>query len=134
MIAKVSREDKMRTKAPAALSAELLSACWLKLALVAIAGYALAFAQAKAADKPNGKSLFHANCITCHGEDGSGSKLGKRINVADLRSPEVQHQSSADLARVISDGRKNMPAFKNALSKIEIDALARYVREFGAAK
>ena len=43
---------------------------------------------------------FKLNCSSCHGVNGDGeASLGKTLKAADLRSPEVQKQSDAQLAR-----------------------------------
>jgi mono/diheme cytochrome c family protein len=134
MIVKASRNESTRINEPASTQAEFFATPWLKLALVAIACYALESRRAEADDKPNGKALFHAHCVTGHGPDGAGSKLGKRINVPDLRSRDVQRQSNADLIQIVSDGRKNMHSFKNALTQVEINSLIGYVRKLAVAK
>lgn len=85
-------------------------------------------------DKAKGKTLLQEQCATRHGPDGEGSALGMRIHAVDLRSEEVQSQSDADPSRVVSEGRKNMPPFKNALSKAEIDSPVAYIFGFRAAK
>jgi cytochrome c6 len=108
---------------------------WLKLITVVLSSVVFASsAEISAANNAKRKALFQAKCGTCHGQDGAGSALGKRIQVADLRSSEVQSQSDADLSRIISDGRKDMPPFGSALSKSEIDSLVAYIRGFRAAK
>jgi hypothetical protein len=50
-------------------------------------------------------ATFRAKCAMCHGPDGSGSEVGKSMNVPDLRSPEVQKLPDAQLAQIISDGK-----------------------------
>lgn len=128
MIAKGSKDEGTRISEPASTQAEFFAIAWLKLALVAIA------CRAAANDKLNGKAHFQAHCATCHGPHGPGSKLGKRINVPDLRWHDVQRQSNADLIQVVSDGRKNMPPFKNALTQVEISSLIGYVRKLAVTK
>jgi cytochrome c553 len=34
-------------------------------------------------------ATFRTKCAMCHGPDGSGSEVGKSMNVPDLRSPAV---------------------------------------------
>lgn len=81
-----------------------------------------------------GKNIFQSKCATCHDQDGSGTTLGRRINVPDLRSPDVQKQPTEELGRAVMDGRKNMPSFKNSFSKSEVDALIVYVRGLASIK
>ena len=51
------------------------------------------------------------------------------MNAADLRSAEVQKQSDAQLAQVISEGKKNMPSFSDTLTQDQIRALVAYIRK-----
>ncbi|HXN54276.1 MAG TPA: cytochrome c [Candidatus Acidoferrum sp.] len=80
------------------------------------------------------KSTFRTKCAMCHGQDGSGSEVGKSMKVPDLRSPEVQKLPDAELARVISDGKGGMPPFKSSLSEAQIHALVSYVRSLRQKK
>jgi len=89
-----------------------------------------------AADKGDSdkvKTLFGANCKSCHGMDGSGTPIGKSVNAPDLRSETVQRQTDAQLAEVISGGKGNMPNFKNILTADQVHSLVRYVRQFSGA-
>jgi len=79
-------------------------------------------------------STYKTNCVSCHGQDGRGSTVGKSLHTADFHSAQVQQQSDAQLAGVIAEGRGNMPAFGTRLSKDQIDALVRYIRTLGKAK
>ncbi len=79
-------------------------------------------------------STYKTNCVSCHGQDGRGSAVGKSLHTADFHSAQVQQQSDAQLANVVAEGRGNMPAFGTRLSKNQIDALVRYIRTLGKAK
>jgi cytochrome c6 len=81
-----------------------------------------------AANPETAESLFKTNCALCHGDDGSGTELGKRFHVKDLRTKEVQDKSSADLAQIIRDGKNNMPAFGKRLNDDQIQKLVDYIR------
>ncbi len=78
-----------------------------------------------------GPAAFKGNCVVCHGKDGGGSPLGKSLQAADLRSPEVQKKSDAELAHTIAEGKGNMPSFKRVLDPGQIQAVIGYVRELG---
>ena len=81
-----------------------------------------------------GKS-YKTNCVLCHAADGSGSSsTGKALKARDLRSPDVQKQSDADLALVITKGKGKMPAFEAKLKPDEIKLMVTYVRELAKAK
>ncbi len=90
-----------------------------------------------AADKAGSdkvKTLFGANCKSCHGVDGSGTPIGKSVDAPDLRSEAVQKQTDAQLAEVITGGKGNMPNFKNILTPDQVHSLVQYVRQLGGAK
>jgi cytochrome c6 len=94
----------------------------------------LAFGQTAAGANP-AESTFKANCALCHGPDGAGSALGKRLQVPDLRSKDVQGQSDEALTKVITNGKEKMPAFGARLSSDQIQKLVDYLRHLpGAAQ
>ncbi len=79
-------------------------------------------------------ATFRTKCAMCHGRDGSGSQVGKSMNVPDLRSPVVQKISDAQLAQIISDGKGGMPSFKSSLSEDQIHALVAHIRSLHPKK
>jgi mono/diheme cytochrome c family protein len=79
-------------------------------------------------------ATFRTKCAMCHGPDGSGSAVGKSMNVPDLRSPEVQKVPDAQLAQIISDGKGGMPSFKGSLSEDQVHSLVAYVRSLRGKK
>ena len=79
-------------------------------------------------DAAASSATFRTKCAMCHGPDGSGSEVGKSMNVPDLRLPVVQKLADAELAQVISNGKGGMPSFKNSLSEGQIHALVAYIR------
>ncbi len=85
-------------------------------------------------DSAASSATFRTKCAMCHGPDGSGSAVGKSMNVPDLRSPAVQKLPDAQLAQVISDGKGGMPPFKNSLSEDQIHALVAHIRSLHAKK
>jgi mono/diheme cytochrome c family protein len=110
---------------------------FLQLAIAGVAILFLAQPQtAKAAEAPshnaNGSSIFTANCVVCHGANGSGSDVGKSLHAPDLRSHKVQMRSNVDLARFIGEGSGAMPSFKDSLDRQQILDAVRYVRYLGS--
>jgi cytochrome c6 len=79
-------------------------------------------------DSAASSATFRTKCAMCHGPDGSGSEVGKSMNVPDLRSPAVQKLPDAQLAQIISDGKGGMPSFKSSLSEDQIHSLVSYIR------
>jgi mono/diheme cytochrome c family protein len=47
----------------------------------------------------------------------------------DLRSPDVQKRTDADLTDLITNGLATMPAFKNKLTKNQIQQQVAYIRQ-----
>ena len=87
-----------------------------------------------AAEGGGGAGVYKAKCVTCHGQDGSGNTpVGKSLQVADLRSPEVQKKSDAELTESVSEGKGNMPAFKGNITDDEIHAVVMFVRTLSKA-
>jgi mono/diheme cytochrome c family protein len=73
--------------------------------------------------------IYKANCALCHSADGSGDNpTGKAMHAKDLRSEEVQKQSDAELAEVITKGRGKMPAFGAKLKPDDVTKLVAYIR------
>jgi cytochrome c6 len=79
-------------------------------------------------DSAASSATFRTKCAMCHGPDGSGSEVGKSMNVPDLRSAVVQKLPDAELAQVIANGKGGMPSFKNSLTEQQIHALVSHVR------
>ena len=76
-----------------------------------------------------GRQVFEARCASCHGADGKGdTPAGKKMNVKDLASGDVQKQSDADLTAAIEKGKKPMPGYEGKLTKDQIDGLVKWIR------
>jgi len=103
----------------------LMAACLLVLAIATAGPHAMAQSPQ---DSATPASTFKANCVICHGEDGAGTALGNRFQVKDLRSPEVQEKTNAELAETIRGGKDKMPAFKSRLTGEQIAQLIDYIR------
>jgi len=69
----------------------------------------------------DGKSIFSANCASCHTLKAAGASGTIGPNLDDLRPPEpiVKHQ--------VEVGGGVMPAFKGTLTPEQIAAVAKYV-------
>src|ERR1700687_2523725 len=85
-------------------------------------------------DSAASSATFRTKCAMCHGQDGSGSEVGKSMNVPDLRSSVVQKVLDTDLAQVIANGKGGMPPFKNSLSEQQIHALVAHIRSLRQKK
>jgi len=87
-----------------------------------------------APDSAASSATFRTKCAMCHGQDGSGSEVGKSMNVPNLRSPAVQKLPDAELAQVISNGKGGMPSFKSSLSEDQIHSLVAHIRSLHQKK
>jgi cytochrome c6 len=85
-------------------------------------------------DSAASSATFRTKCAMCHGPDGSGSEVGKSMNVPDLRSAVVQKLPDGQLAQIISDGKGGMPAFKNSLSEDQVHSLVAHIRSLRGKK
>lgn len=76
------------------------------------------------------EALFKAKCAMCHGADAAGNTpMGKKFNIPDLRAPEIQKKSKAELANAIAKGKNKMPAFEGKMTSDEVNELSTYVRQ-----
>lgn len=82
----------------------------------------LSSTEAKVPDLVDGKALFMNNCASCHGVDGIlGMSGAKNLTETSL--------SDAEINKIITYGKKTMPAFKELIpTDEEIDAVVQHVR------
>ncbi len=81
------------------------------------------------------EATYKAKCAMCHGAEGKGdSPMGKKLNVRDLGSPEVQKQSDAELTTIVTKGKGKMMPFEGKLTADQIGQLVAYIRELGKKK
>jgi cytochrome c553 len=105
-----------------------------KLLVLTIAGLALAWEPAMAADA---KALYEKECAKCHGADGKGdTKMGKKMGAKDYTDAKVQAELKDDAAvKAIKDGLKDkedktlMKPLEGA-SDEDIKGLVAYMRTF----
>jgi mono/diheme cytochrome c family protein len=105
----------------------MFAAAILPLLLTGLTLFVVPIAQANPGTD-SATTTFRTKCAMCHGPDGSGSEVGKSLNVPDLRSPQVQKLTDAQLVQIVSDGKGAMPSFKNSFSANQIHALVSHVR------
>lgn len=101
--------------------------------LIGIAVVLLMVGTAIAQDKP--ADVFKSKCAMCHGADGKGqTAMGKKYNIKDLASQDVQSKSDADLKDIIVKGKDKMPAYGGKLTDDQINGLVNYIRDFPKKK
>jgi mono/diheme cytochrome c family protein len=113
----------------------IVASTLLLLLFVVLTLFVTSIARANPApDAAATSATFRTKCAICHGPDGSGSEVGKSMNVPDLRSQEVQKLPDAELAQIISDGKGGMPPFKSSLSEAQIHDLVSHIRSLRQKK
>jgi mono/diheme cytochrome c family protein len=90
---------------------------------------------------PNGHAIWEANCATCHGLDGRGTRTKAEVGF-ELPMPNftdcsfASREADGDWSSTIHRGGRQrafsrlMPAFDKALNDDEIDAVIAYMRSF----
>jgi len=89
-------------------------------------------AQAPAKSLSELKAFFAANCVKCHGADGSAlGPEGKKLGGFDFtNAKEAAKESDADMAKTIRKGLLfgiKMPSFKDRLTEDDIQLLVKEV-------
>jgi len=70
-----------------------------------------------AADAKAGQAAYDRSCKSCHGADGApNAAIAKmmKVEMRDLKSPEVQAMSDDDLKKAITDGKGKMKPIASA--------------------
>ena len=76
-----------------------------------------------------GKDDFNKNCAKCHGGNMRTNALRARamnVDIWKMYLPESP-MNKEEMTAVIENGRKKMPAFKDKLTKEQIDGIVDYV-------
>lgn len=89
----------------------------------------LLFVSPRAQAQSEAEKTYKTKCVACHGADGSGSEVGKKLGTHDFHSSQVQSESDADLTQIIAKGKNKMPAYEKSLKPDEVKGLVAYVRE-----
>jgi len=119
------REAHHRIAAASAAATAATVAAVLVLGALAVP----APAGADAASVAAGGNVYAAQCVGCHGADGSGSTpIGKALKVQDLRKPEIKAKKDEELAAVIDKGKGKMPPFMGKISAAQIGQVVDYIR------
>ena len=91
---------------------------------------ALGSSVALAADAKAGQAVYDRACKSCHGADGTanaGVAKMMKVDIKDLKSPDVQSMSDADLKTVVTDGKGKMKPIKT-VSGADVDNVVAYVK------
>jgi cytochrome c6 len=100
-----------------------------KINLFAVAAAsAVFFTLSLSAQAQSAPDLFKSKCVACHGADGTGSAVGKKMGAHDFTTAEVQKMSDADLTAVITNGKNKMPKYADKLKPEDVKGLVAYIR------
>jgi mono/diheme cytochrome c family protein len=84
----------------------------------------------QAADAAAGKAAYDKSCKSCHGADGTpNAAVAKmmKVEMKDLKSPDVQAMSDDDLKKVITEGKGKMKPVAS-VSGAAADNVVAYIR------
>lgn len=101
-----------------------------KVTLAVVAGLALG-AGTVLGQEPDGKALYEANCVKCHGKDGVPPAVlaSKFKNLLPLNDPALYKEVSEDsTVAVLENGIGIMKSYKGTLDHDQELAIARYIR------
>jgi mono/diheme cytochrome c family protein len=87
-------------------------------------------AGAMAADPKAGQAAYEKACKSCHGVDGTPNPAmakALKVDMRDLKSPEVQSESDSDLGKVITAGKGKMRPVASVTGDSVNDVVA-YIR------
>jgi cytochrome c oxidase cbb3-type subunit 3 len=90
-------------------------------------------AAAQGAPRIDARAIYQRSCQRCHGADGRGTSLGRRLpGIPDFTSGRWQQsRSRAKLMASILEGKgEKMPAFRGKLDADQVSALVAYIRTF----
>lgn len=86
-----------------------------------------AFASSPAA---SAEDVYLDKCSVCHAKDGSGNTAkGRKLKVKDVRSPDVQKMSEAEMIDIVAKGKgKDMDGYEKELGKDMVKDVVEYYR------
>ena len=78
------------------------------------------------------RTNYGKHCEACHGPKGEGGLVkveNKQIKVASLKADHAIKHTDEKLAKTITTGEEEMPAFKDKMSQQEIADIVKFVRK-----
>jgi mono/diheme cytochrome c family protein len=102
----------------------------MRIMLKTMALAALAAVGCWAADAKAGQAAYDKSCKSCHGVDGTpnaGVAKMMKVEMKDLKSPEVQGMSAADIKTAITAGKGKMKPV-TTVSGAAVDEVIAYVK------
>lgn len=76
------------------------------------------------------QDVYLDKCSVCHAQDGSGNTAkGRKLKVKNVRSPEVQKLTDAEMIDVVAKGKgKDMDGYEKELGADMVKQLVAYYR------
>jgi mono/diheme cytochrome c family protein len=102
----------------------------MHMATKALAISILAGTASWAADVKAGKTVYDTACKTCHGSDGTpNAAVAKmmKVEMKDLKSPEIQGLTDDEMKKVITQGKGKMMPVKS-VSGASVENVIAYVK------
>jgi mono/diheme cytochrome c family protein len=109
------------------LPAKLLVGAFI-FVFVTLSGSTISLAATPAGS--SAQDVYLDKCAICHGKDGSGhTAKGRKLKVKDLRSPESQKLSEAEMIEIVAKGKgKDMDGFEKELGMDMVKSVVAYYR------
>ena len=99
----------------------------MKFRRLALAGALAALFVVPSVSAQDAAGTFKSKCAACHGADGTGSAMGKKMGAHDFTSADVQKMSDAELSDIITNGKNKMPKYSSVKPE-EVKGLVAYIR------
>jgi len=74
-----------------------------------------------------GETIYRTHCTLCHGNDG-------KLNLSGAKDLSVSVLTREEMIRQVSEGKGAMMAYKNVLTRKEIEAVVDHVRTLAATE
>jgi mono/diheme cytochrome c family protein len=104
---------------------------WLAAVMLALV---IAVPARGSADDDLGKKVYSQKCQMCHGADGKGNAaLSAKLKVTIPDLAAAAGRTDAELTKLVTEGKKPMPAFAKSLKPEEVQAVVHFAKGFGTA-
>ena len=78
---------------------------------------------ARAAD--DGSNIYRTRCAMCHGPDGKGTEIGKKMGSRALGASKLE---ASDIEKLVADGHGTARPLEDRLTAEQIKAVSAHVR------
>ncbi len=81
----------------------------------------------------SGEQLYSINCKSCHGTPGKNNYQNLVPPPGDPATEKIQKNSDGEIFYKVSEGRGQMPSFKNVLTSADVWNIISYIRSFNSS-